>query len=111
MLIYYNKLRFFVGFCLVLPALMTFFNSLLSDKLGEYEKKSSRSGYNMSWRVADGNPEESWAGNVVSHPKAVQRPRNEEEIVEKAFGNLSARSLHSAASAPMRRIRPLAGRP
>ena len=29
MLIYYNKLRSFVGFCLVLPALMTFFNSLL----------------------------------------------------------------------------------
>ena len=28
MLIYCNKLRFFVGFCLVLPALMTFFNTL-----------------------------------------------------------------------------------
>jgi len=30
MLIYRNKLRFFVEFCLVFSALMTFFNSLLS---------------------------------------------------------------------------------
>jgi hypothetical protein len=48
----------------------------------------------MFRRVADGNPEESWAGNLVSHPKAVQRPRNEEEIVQKVFGQ-SIRSFSS----------------